>query len=88
MQSYDGMTALHLAVIDDLDKICSLLVKCGADPSILNYLNSAASSENGESEESDHEHLIEDGCVEKGQSPLDLAQSNSTVKKSTKEIRI
>ena len=87
MQSYDGMTALHLAVMDDLDKICSLLVKCGADPTILNYLNSSASSENEECEESDHEYPIRaSNSVEKGQSPLDLAQCNLTVKQLKKKF--
>ncbi|XP_046438641.1 nuclear factor NF-kappa-B p100 subunit-like [Daphnia pulex] len=79
MQSYDGMTALHLAVLDELDKICSLLLKSGADPSILNYVNSSASSENEECDESDHEHLLGEGSVEKGQSSLDLAQCNLTI---------
>ncbi|EFX66042.1 hypothetical protein DAPPUDRAFT_65048 [Daphnia pulex] len=83
MQSYDGMTALHLAVLDELDKIqdkiCSLLIKSGADPSILNYVNSSASSENEECDESDHEHLLGDGGVEKGQNSLDLTQCNLTV---------
>ena len=79
MQSYDGMTALHLAVMDELDKVCSLLIKSGADPSILNYVNSSASSENEEEDESDYEHLMEDSSVEKGQSSLDLAQCNLTV---------
>lgn len=79
MQSYDGMTALHLAVLDELDQICSLLIKSGADPSILNYVNSFASSENEECDESDPEHLLGDGSVEKGQSSLDLAQCNLTV---------
>ncbi|XP_046440832.1 nuclear factor NF-kappa-B p105 subunit-like isoform X2 [Daphnia pulex] len=81
MQSYDGMTALHLAVLDELDQICSLLIKSGADPSILNYVNSSASSENEECDENDPEHLLGDGSVEKGQSSLDLAQCNLTIAK-------
>lgn len=79
MQSYDGMTALHLAVIDELDNICALLVNSGADPTILNYVSSSTSSENEEYGESESENVTEDSA-ETGQSPLDLAQCNLTVK--------
>lgn len=78
MQSYDGMTALHLAVMDELDNMCALLVNSGANPTILNYVNSSTSSENEECEENEWESVAED--CETGQSPLDLAQCNSMVK--------
>lgn len=84
IQSYDGSTALHLAVMDELDDICALLINYGADPTILNYLDSRSTSDSEDFDESNEnlgtDSLSEEFPGEKGRSPLDLAQRNSTVK--------
>ena len=80
MQSYDGSSALHLAVMDELDDICALLMNYGADPNILNYVDSSTSSDNEYDFDSDDENVNqEEDSVKKGQSPLDLAKYNLTV---------
>ncbi len=82
LQSYDGSTALHLAVMDELDGMCALLMKHGADPTILNYVDASTSSDNEELDDSDDGNVnLEDDYVKKGQSPLDLAQCNLKVTK-------
>lgn len=89
IQSYDGSTALHLAVMDELYDICTLLINYGADPTIVNYMDSRTTSDNedcddtfGDPEDLGAENLSDDISEgsEKGQSPLELAQSNSMVK--------
>lgn len=70
--------------MDELDDICALLISNGADPNILNYLDSRTTSDSEDLDENHEElgaeNLSEDSSGEKGQSPLDLAQSSLTVK--------
>lgn len=49
-QSYNGCTALQMAVMEDLDEISFLLIKNGADSTLLNYVNHSSSSDCEESD--------------------------------------
>ena len=58
MQSYDGVTALHLAVIAERVDICAVLVKHGADP--VDHLVYSEDEEDDDEEEEEEEEEEED----------------------------
>ena len=59
MQSYDGVTALHLAVIAERVDICAVLVKHGANPvDHLVYSEDEEDEEDDDEEEEEEEDIV------------------------------
>ena len=87
-QSYDGNTALHLAIGAELDEICAMLMGHGADPDIRNYLHfipaESELSEDEDEKETEQEEEVanqDEEIEDVGQSSFDLAKSHPPVKK-------
>ena len=83
-ESYDGCTALHLAVMEDLDDFCAMLISYGANPTAANYVGDSVSrplddSDDLEEEEEESEDDISSENEKGGLSPIDLAQSKELV---------
>ena len=80
LQSYDGSTALHLAVMDELDDICSILIDHGgADPTLENFICSSSSDEYEEYDNQSDDDAEVDGPrrLTSGRVPLGLTRTNN-----------
>ena len=78
-QSYDGNTALHLAVMEDLPEICKMLTNAGADPNIVNFIQQSGVSDDEVS--TDRTSVCEEDPMpmSKGASAFDMASLNASV---------